>query len=234
MHRESIQDVFHHFESMSAAICSVAFCSSTDNLGKPGTCVFVCRDQRHWAARISHNVPCKFVPSWSRRSSDNLCKPGTCAFFGRDQRHWAVRISHNVPGKFVLSCSRHTHKRCSLWSLGATSWCSSAYMSHKSGTGSHCKPYAVFHVCCPVQTQTAATISNILCIAARLRCMQCTCTPPLDSGGLVSISQCSFAHMWSTADAGTCDSDHKTFFGCLCQMKMDWSLHMLCMISSFQ
>ena len=74
VHRESIPEVFHNFDSMSAAVCSVAFCSSTDNLGKPGTCVAVCREQRHWAARISHNVPCKFVLSRSRRTHTR-CSP---------------------------------------------------------------------------------------------------------------------------------------------------------------
>ena len=153
-YRESIQDVFHNFDSVSAAICSVAFCSSTDNLGKPGTCVAVCRDQRHWAARIPHNVPCKFV----------------------------------------LSCSRRIHTRCSPWLHNATSLYSSAHIFHKSGTGIHGKPCADFHLLHD-QTQTVANLSSILCIAARLRCILCTCTPRWESWGVVSRFQCSFAHM---------------------------------------
>ena len=164
VHRESIPHVFHNFGSMSAAVCSVVFCSSTDILGKPGICVAVCRDQRHWAARISHKVPCKFV----------------------------------------LSCSRRTHRHCSPWLLGVTSLYSSGHISYKSGTGIQGKPDADFHVLYD-QTQTVANLSSILCIAARLprsSCMQCTCTPRLQSVGLVSISQCSFAHTKCMLDVG--------------------------------
>ena len=151
-YRESIQDVFHNFDSVSAAICSVAFCSSTGNLSKPGTCVAVCRDQRHWAARLSHKVPCKFV----------LCSP-------------------------------RTHNRRCAWLHGDTSLYSSAHISHKSGTGIHGKPCADFHVLYD-QTQKVANFSSMLCIAARQWCMWCTCTPPLDSWGVVSRFQCSVAH----------------------------------------
>ena len=41
-------------------------------------------------------------------------------------------------------------------------------------------------------------LSSILYIAARLWCMQCTCTPRLESLGVVSISQCSTCEQRST------------------------------------
>ena len=127
-------------------------------------------------------------------SNDIVGKLCTCVGLCRDQRHWAARISHNVLCKLVLFYNLRTHKHCSPWRLGVTSLYFSADISHKSGIGIQGKPCAHVHFLCD-QTQTVANLSSILCIAARLCCMQGTCTPRLESLGSVSISQCSFAHM---------------------------------------
>ena len=89
------------------------------------------------------------------------------------------------------------------------------------------------HVCFQGQQRffdNPVVISSFACSSLhRSFCMQCTCTCGLEFLGLVSISQCSFVHIWSIADTDNCGNDHEGDCDRVCQNWTDWSPHMFCM-----
>ena len=95
------------------------------------------------------------------------------------------------------------------------------------------------HVCFQGQQRffdNPVVISSFACLSLhRSCCMQGTCTCGLEFLGLVSISQCSFVHIWSTWGTGNCGSDHRDVYICFCQMRILRFPHMFYMnVGAFQ
>ena len=95
-----------------------------------------------------------------------------------------------------------------------------------------CSGYSRIHLRVQTQLQqrffhNAGVISSSVCSSLHPSSgMQCTCMFDFASLGAVSIAQCSFVHISSTADTGNCDSDHRGVYICLCQISTDRSPHM--------